>query len=104
MTERLRKIINPDKHIPFAPDLVVEVISPNNRPDRGRGESAGVADGGIKGGVGGGPDHEDRHRSSPGRRARHPHAKIKTLTAAKFSLASYAGSACSFLEFFITSH
>jgi Uma2 family endonuclease len=32
--ERLRQITNPDKHIPFAPDLVVEVISPTNRPDR----------------------------------------------------------------------
>ncbi len=31
--ERLSKIINPDKHVPFAPDLAVEVLSPNDRPD-----------------------------------------------------------------------
>jgi Uma2 family endonuclease len=31
--ERLSLIINPDKHVPFAPDLAVEVISPSDRSD-----------------------------------------------------------------------
>jgi Uma2 family endonuclease len=31
--ERLSQITNPQKHIPFAPDLVVEVLSPNDRSD-----------------------------------------------------------------------
>lgn len=30
---RLSAITNPKKHVPFAPDLAVEVISPNDRPD-----------------------------------------------------------------------
>src|SRR5262249_5097592 len=30
-SERLAAIVNPEKHIPFAPDLVVEVLSPNDR-------------------------------------------------------------------------
>ena len=29
--ERLAAIMNPKKHIPFAPDLAVEVLSPNDR-------------------------------------------------------------------------
>ena len=32
-SERLATIANPEKHIPFAPDLAVEVISPNDRAD-----------------------------------------------------------------------
>lgn len=32
-TERLGAITNPRKHIPFAPDLVVEVLSPNDRTE-----------------------------------------------------------------------
>lgn len=31
--ERLSDIINLDKHIPFAPDLAVEVLSPNDRAE-----------------------------------------------------------------------
>jgi Uma2 family endonuclease len=31
--ERLAAITHPEKHIPFAPDLAVEVISPNDRDD-----------------------------------------------------------------------
>ncbi len=31
--ERLREISNPKKYIPFAPDLVVEVLSPNDRAE-----------------------------------------------------------------------
>src|SRR6185437_1559085 len=31
--ERLALITNPKKHIPFGPDLVVEVLSPNDRDD-----------------------------------------------------------------------
>jgi Uma2 family endonuclease len=31
--ERLAEVINPDKHLPFAPDLAVEVLSPNDRPE-----------------------------------------------------------------------
>jgi Uma2 family endonuclease len=31
--ERLAEITDPDKHVPFAPDLAVEVLSPNDRPD-----------------------------------------------------------------------
>src|SRR5277367_1966613 len=31
--ERISKIVNPDKHVPFAPDLAVEVLSPNDRAD-----------------------------------------------------------------------
>jgi Uma2 family endonuclease len=31
--ERLREITNPKKYVPFAPDLVVEVLSPNDRAD-----------------------------------------------------------------------
>jgi len=30
--ERLAEITNPDKHVPFAPDLAVEVVSPSDRP------------------------------------------------------------------------
>jgi len=30
--ERLVEITNPDKHVPFAPDLAVEVVSPGDRP------------------------------------------------------------------------
>jgi Uma2 family endonuclease len=29
--ERLQEIVDPDKHVPFAPDLAVEVVSPNDR-------------------------------------------------------------------------
>src|SRR5262249_11807595 len=32
-SERLAAITNPDKYVPFAPDLAVEVISPNDRDD-----------------------------------------------------------------------
>jgi Uma2 family endonuclease len=32
-SERLATITKPEKHIPFAPDLAVEVISPNDRDD-----------------------------------------------------------------------
>jgi Uma2 family endonuclease len=32
-TERLAAITKPEKHIPFAPDLAVEVISPNDTED-----------------------------------------------------------------------
>jgi len=32
-SERLSLITDPDKHVPFAPDLAVEVVSPNDRPD-----------------------------------------------------------------------
>jgi len=32
-SERLSLITNPEKHVPFAPNLAVEVISPNDRPD-----------------------------------------------------------------------
>src|SRR5262245_17780084 len=32
-SERLAAITNPEKYIPFAPDLAVEVISPNDRDD-----------------------------------------------------------------------
>src|SRR4051812_20680274 len=32
-TERLAAITKPEKHVPFAPDLAVEVISPNDRDD-----------------------------------------------------------------------
>ena len=45
-------ITNPKKYIPFAPDLAVEVLSPNDRAERGRGESAGVAGGRLHGGLG----------------------------------------------------
>jgi Uma2 family endonuclease len=31
--ERLAGITNPKKHIPFAPDLTVEVLSPNDQPE-----------------------------------------------------------------------
>jgi Uma2 family endonuclease len=31
--ERLAEITNPEKHIPFAPDLAVEVLSPDDRDD-----------------------------------------------------------------------
>ena len=31
--ERLAEITNADKHVPFAPDLAVEVLSPNDRSD-----------------------------------------------------------------------
>jgi Uma2 family endonuclease len=31
--ERLGQITNPKKHLPFAPDLAVEVLSPNDRAD-----------------------------------------------------------------------
>lgn len=31
--DKLPRITNPDKHIPFAPDLAVEVLSPNDRSD-----------------------------------------------------------------------
>ena len=31
--ERLSAIVHPDKYIPFAPDLAVEVLSPNDRAD-----------------------------------------------------------------------
>jgi Uma2 family endonuclease len=31
--ERLSEITNPDKHVPFAPDLAVEVVSPSDRLD-----------------------------------------------------------------------
>jgi Uma2 family endonuclease len=31
--ERLVQITNPKKHVPFAPDLAVEVLSPNDRTD-----------------------------------------------------------------------
>jgi Uma2 family endonuclease len=31
--DRLPAIKNPEKHVPFAPDLAVEVLSPNDRPD-----------------------------------------------------------------------
>jgi len=30
--ERLVEITNPEKHVPFAPDLAVEVVSPGDRP------------------------------------------------------------------------
>ena len=30
--ERLSQITKPDKYVPFAPDLAVEVLSPNDRP------------------------------------------------------------------------
>jgi Uma2 family endonuclease len=30
--QRLSEIVNPDKHVPFAPDLAVEVNSPGDRP------------------------------------------------------------------------
>jgi len=32
-SQRLALITDPDKHVPFAPDLAVEVISPNDRSD-----------------------------------------------------------------------
>jgi len=32
-SERLAAITKPEKHVPFAPDLAVEVISPNDRDD-----------------------------------------------------------------------
>jgi Uma2 family endonuclease len=32
-TERLAQITKPKKHVPFAPDLAVEVVSPNDRTD-----------------------------------------------------------------------
>ena len=32
-SERLAAITKPEKHIPFAPDLAVEVLSPNDRDD-----------------------------------------------------------------------
>jgi Uma2 family endonuclease len=32
-SERLALIVNPEKHIPFGPDLAVEVRSPNDRDD-----------------------------------------------------------------------
>jgi Uma2 family endonuclease len=31
--ERLPEITDPDKHVPFAPDLAVEVVSPSDRSD-----------------------------------------------------------------------
>jgi Uma2 family endonuclease len=31
--ERLPEITYPDRYVPFAPDLAVEVLSPNDRPD-----------------------------------------------------------------------
>lgn len=31
-SERLPLIVQPDKHVPFAPDLAVEVVSPSDRP------------------------------------------------------------------------
>ncbi len=35
--DRLPEIKNPKKYVPSAPDLAVEVLSPNDRPDDGRG-------------------------------------------------------------------
>jgi Uma2 family endonuclease len=32
--EQLAKITDSQKHVPFAPDLAVEVMSPNDRPDK----------------------------------------------------------------------
>jgi Uma2 family endonuclease len=32
--ERIPEITNPRKHVPFAPDLAVEVLSPNDRADQ----------------------------------------------------------------------
>jgi Uma2 family endonuclease len=32
--KRIPEITNPRKHVPFAPDLAVEVLSPNDRPDQ----------------------------------------------------------------------
>ena len=90
--ERLPEITNPDKYVPFAPDLAVEVLSPNDRRRRGRRKSTGVAGGRIEGGLDG---RSRRRRRSPFI-ARVPSPslspKIKTLTAAKSSRASYAGS------------
>ncbi len=69
--ERLATITKPEKHLPFAPDLAVEVVSHSERGGRGRGEGPDVAQGRQSPGLDRRSRKPDGHGLSAGCQAGH---------------------------------
>ncbi len=75
--ERVPEITNPEKHVPFAPDLAVEVLSPNDRSDEVEEKIQEWLAAGSRTVWTVDPIGKTVTVHSPGCRARHPHRESK---------------------------
>ena len=89
------EITNPEKHVPFAPDLAVEVLSPNDRPDEVEEKVQEWLAAGSRAVWTVDADGEDGDRFIARVPSRSLSQRIKTSRAVTSCRASYAGSHCS---------